>query len=87
MKPKPITWVFEDVRTPPEVCEAYIKAMKRKVRAELNKALSPSGSVTVSFRQIYGPEQITLCNSLGDVIARFYRPAGSRYFKREKTPL
>jgi hypothetical protein len=86
MKPKPITWVF-DLRTPQIERDYFRAALHRKVRAELNKALAPSGSVTVSFRQIYGPEQITLCNSLGDVIARFYRPAGSRYFKREKTPL
>lgn len=86
MKPKPITWVF-DPRTPQSVRDHMRRALHRKVRAELNKALAPSGSVTVAFQQMYGPEQITLCNSLGDVIARFYRPAGSRYFKREKTLL
>lgn len=83
MKPKPITWVF-DPRTPQVEREAYIKAMRRKVRAELNKALAPSGSVTVSFRQMYGPEQIKIYNSLGDIVVTLYRPAGSRYFRREK---
>lgn len=86
MKPKPITWVF-DPRTPQIERDYFRAALQRKVRAELNKALAPSGSVTVGLRPMYGPQYMAIYNSLGDVIARFYRPAGSRYFKREKTPL
>ena len=59
MRPKPITWVF-DPRTPQIERDYFRAALHRKVRAELNKALAPSGSVTVGFRQMYGPEQITI---------------------------
>lgn len=82
MRAKPITWEFESAGLA-QHSDQLKRAFRRKVRAELNRALCPSGHVKMYNSGMYEVHMV-IYDTLGDTVAHFYKPYGVSTWKRKK---